>query len=225
MTMSRFTTDLVRPVPIGTPLRIDHEVVREGKKIQVVEQRLRSGDDVEHARTTVLRLRDEDVSAHPSVPPSTTDERPAADLPRPEGLKSLRQLALEAGGEGPGAGMIGAIDMRRVRRQDRDTGMFWWLRLDADVVAGEPTNPSARMTFAFDFANLIGIEPKISDVTLINPDVSAHVLRAPRGEWICVTGDTRFEPALGRGVSVATLSDLDGPFAVATTSQLVQPRT
>jgi hypothetical protein len=217
MTISRFTADLVRPVPIGRPMHLTHEVVREGKKIQVVELRLRS-DEAEHARVTVLRLRDEDLAGHAAVPPSTTDDAPAAGLRRPEELKSLRDQG------GGGAAMIGAIDMRRVRRPDRP-GMYWWLRLDTDVVAGEATRPTARMALAFDFANLIGIEPQIGSVTLINPDVTAHVLRLPRSEWIAVTGDTRFEPALGRGVSTATLSDFDGPFAFAATSQLIQPRT
>jgi hypothetical protein len=223
MTVSRFTADLARPVPIGMPMYVDHEVMREGKKIQIVELRMRAADGTEHVRVTVLRLREADVSSSGVVPPSTTDEQPAAGLRRPEELVSLQKQARDAGAEGGGAGMIGAFDMRRVRRPDRP-GMFWWLRLEADVVAGEATRPTARMTFAFDFANLIGIEPQIAAVTLINPDVSAHVLRAPRGEWVAVTGDTRFEPAMGRGMSVATLSDHDGVFATATTSCLIQPR-
>jgi hypothetical protein len=61
-------------------------------------------------------------------------------------------------------------------------------------------------------------------VSLINPDVTAHVLRPPVREWVAVTGDTRFNPSLGRGVSSATFSDTDGEFAVGSTSQLIQPR-
>jgi hypothetical protein len=59
---------------------------------------------------------------------------------------------------------------------------------------------------------------------MINPDVSAHVLRPPNGEWIGIVGDTRFEPALGRGLSSATVSDDDGVFAVVSLSQLLQRR-
>ncbi|MBV8461690.1 MAG: hypothetical protein JO368_00245 [Acidimicrobiales bacterium] len=59
---------------------------------------------------------------------------------------------------------------------------------------------------------------------MINPDVSAHVLRPPTGEWIALTGDTRLNPALGRGLSTALLSDTDGVFAVVSMSQLIQPR-
>ena len=61
-------------------------------------------------------------------------------------------------------------------------------------------------------------------VTMINPDVTAHVLRPPAGEWMAITGETRFNPASVGGVSTAQLSDADGVFAVASTSQLIQPR-
>src|SRR3546814_13079129 len=91
------------------------------------------------------------------------------------------------------------------------------------IVAGEPVSDGGRMAYAFDFANLIGMGPHIGRMSLINPDVTAQVLRPPSGEWVAVTGDTRFHAALGRGVSSAALSDLDGVFAVASTSQLVQP--
>ena len=87
--------------------------------------------------------------------------------------------------------------------------------------AGRPVVAAGR---GFDYANLIGMDDHPAAVTMINPDVTAHVLRPPTGEWIAITGDTRFNPTLGRGVSTAELSDADGVFAVASTSQLVQPR-
>ena len=59
---------------------------------------------------------------------------------------------------------------------------------------------------------------------MINPDVTAQLLRPPTGEWIAVTGDTRLNPAMGRGISSGLLSDADGVFAAASASQLIQPR-
>ena len=46
----------------------------------------------------------------------------------------------------------------------------------------------------------------------------------PTGEWIGITGDTRFDTAHGRGVSTATFSDADGVCAFATISQILQMR-
>ena len=47
------------------------------------------------------------------------------------------------------------------------------------------------------------------------------MLRPPAGEWIALVGDTRFGPAVGHGVSMATMSDAHGVFGVTSTSQLV----
>jgi hypothetical protein len=212
MGVSRFTADLVRPVPLGQRLEVRHEVVREGKKIQLVELRVATGG-VDLVRASALRLRQVDLGPDAPVPADTTDERPAAGLVGPE--ETPRLLGR---GDVP-AGFLRAVDMRRSPGRGGT-----WIRLDADVVAGEPSSPTARMAFAFDFANLIGLDMQTPSMVMINPDVTAQVLRSPVGEWIAVTGDTRFSRATGRGVSAATLSDLDGPFAAATTSQLLQPR-
>ena len=75
MTIGRFTTDLMRPVPVGRRLQVATSIVREGKKIQVVSMHLLV-DDVEHVRATVLRLREADLGEH-EVPASTTLRRPA----------------------------------------------------------------------------------------------------------------------------------------------------
>ena len=92
------------------------------------------------------------------------------------------------------------------------------------MVAGSPISPSSRLAAVIDYANLIGMDDHPATVSMINPDVTAHVLRPPSGEWIAITGETRVNTALGRGVSSAALSDTDGVFAFASTSQLIQPR-
>jgi hypothetical protein len=215
MAVSRFSADLVRPVPLGRPLHVRHEVVREGKKIQLVELRLQV-DGVDHVRASALRLREE-AFADAEVPPSTTVDRPADGLVPAEDLPRVRPQVKGY------AGFLEGVDMRKSPSRRGPAGT--WVRLAADVVAGEATNPTGRMACAFDFANLIGLEVELLDVTMINPDVTAQVLRPARGEWMAVTGSTRFEPGLGRGVSQATLSDADGVFAVASTSSLVQRRS
>jgi hypothetical protein len=223
MSVSRFTADLVRPVPIGRRLEIRSSVLREGKKIQLVQLVL-VADDVEHVRATVLRLRDADLGQADGgdVPPSTSDHRPADALLPPEQSIEMRTVSPTR------PGFLKAVDLRRTRTPDGTTGA--WVRLDAAVVAGEPVRPTARLALAIDFANLVGLDGPVAALTMINPDVTAHVLRPPRDEsdgatgWVAITGDTRFHPASGRGISSAVLSDDDGVFAVASTSQLIQPR-
>jgi hypothetical protein len=217
MGVSRFTADLVRPVPLGRRLHVVPTVLREGKKIQLV-QLLLLVDGVEHVRATVLRLRQADVTGG-GAPPSSTAERPADALLPPEESISLRGDRVEM------PGFLRAIDMRRAATRD-GSGTGLWVRLDVPVVAGEPTSASVALTLGIDYVNLIGLAPDTTllTMTMINPDVTAQVLRPPTGEWIAVTGDTRLNPALGRGISYAQLSDADGVFATASASQLIQPR-
>jgi hypothetical protein len=214
MTLSRFTADLHRPVPIGQRLRVVPSVVREGKKLQVVQLVLLAGD-VEHVRVTALRLRDAAVGE--GMVADTSQARPGDALVPPDESRNLRELTPEV------PGFLRAIDMRRARAVD-GTASGAWLRLDAAVVAGSPISQSARLAATFDYANLIGMDDHPTAVSMINPDVTAHVLRPSTSEWIAITGDTRFNTALGRGVSTAAFSDLDGVFAVGSTSQLIQPR-
>jgi acyl-coenzyme A thioesterase PaaI-like protein len=215
MTLSRLTADLMRPVPLGKRLQVSSSIVREGKKIQVVEMLL-TVDDVVHVRASVLRLREADLSDL-DVPPSTSDARPGDALAARDESRTV--------GDGIPVlpGFMHAVDMRRPSIIG-GTGHGTWLRLVAPVVAGEPIRATSRLVVGFDFANLIGVEGHPDVVTMINPDVTGHVLRPPVGEWVGITGETRFNPAMGRGLSWANLSDDDGVFAVVSISQLIQPR-
>jgi hypothetical protein len=91
MTVGRFTADLMRPVPIGRRLHAVPTVLREGKKIQLVELRLLVGD-VEHVHATVLRLRDADVSGTP-MSAATTEDRPADAARESHSLRSTMTLS------------------------------------------------------------------------------------------------------------------------------------
>jgi hypothetical protein len=204
---------MVRPVPIGKRLEIVSDVVREGKKLQVLDLGV-TVDGVEHARARVLRLRDADVSAAPGMPESSTQTEPAAALPPPE------QLAEMPADRGPG--MMRALDLRRAAIGETDAYAYW-VRLRVPVVAGEPVRATSRQTVGVDFTNCIGAAINPGVATTINPDVSAQFLRAPVGEWVAIVGDTRFRHDVGRGISTATLSDGGGVFAAATASQLIQP--
>jgi len=214
MSLSRFTVDLVRPVPIGVRLDVVPSVIREGKKIQVVELQLMVGD-VTHVRATALRVRDADVRGARGLPDPTPEREPIDRIVAPEQSGEMGR-----GKDSPG--FLQGIEMRRAPAIE-GPGMGYWVRLAKPVVAGEPIRATSRLTLGFDFASLIGVDLTDISVSLINPDVTAHVLRPPTGEWVSITGQTRFRYDAGRGVSVATISDFDGPFAFASASQIIQP--
>lgn len=216
MSVSRLTADFVRPVPVGERLRIDHEIVREGKKIQVVDLTVTSAH-AEHVRARVLRIRDADMSGTDGAPASTTDQNPAATMPEPEELVGMEGMATFA------EFLRTGVDFRRTDPAVHDVSGIW-LRLRVPVVAGEPVRATSRVTVPMDLVNLIGVQFTSNRFTAINPDVNAHVLRPPVGEWIALVGGTHFDYGNGHGVSTATMSDAQGFFGLSSTSQVVQAR-
>jgi hypothetical protein len=66
MRVARLTVDLMRPVPVA-PLTIETGILREGKKIQLVEVRLLA-NGTEVVRATALRIRRPIVEGEPISP-------------------------------------------------------------------------------------------------------------------------------------------------------------
>ena len=216
MSMTRLTVDIVRPVPVGEPLHVGTEVVREGKKIQLVDLTMTAGEVVT-TRARALRIRDRDVTDMPGMPGSSSDVNPAATLPQPDDLDEL-QLR-------PGICeflRLGAEIRRTTGAIDGAHGV--WCRLRVPVVAGEPVRASSRAALPLDVVNLIGIGLDPFRATSINPDVSGHMNRAPVGEWVLLTGNTHYDHGVAHGVSMAVMSDSEGVFGVTSTSQILDPR-
>lgn len=217
MSLARLTVDIVRPVPVGEPLHVDTEVVREGKKIQLTELVIRAGDTVT-TRARALRIRDRDVTALVGMPLSTTDDNPAASLPPPEELDGVDHVPWIAPFLKYGA------ELRRTWKEPIDGVHAVWCRLRIPVVEGEPVRAASRAAFPLDLANLIGVDLDPERATSINPDVTGHLCRGPVGEWMALTGHTYFAHGPGHGVSTAVMSDADGVFGVASTSQILDAR-
>jgi hypothetical protein len=217
MQVARLTHDLFRPIPIGPRLTIGTEIVREGKRIQVVDAVLRVGD-VEHARTRALRLREDDLTDVPGM-------RHTSDLgPQPQWAEELPETIFGTP-ERTVPGFLGGIELRYFPRPEGTEGSFGlWVRLRGPLIAGEEPTPLQRLSVAADFTNLIGATFDHERLSGINPDLNVHLLRQPVGEWVAVLGDTRLELATGVGVSSAELRDRDGVCGLSANCQLVQRR-
>ncbi|HET9691125.1 MAG TPA: thioesterase family protein [Acidimicrobiales bacterium] len=207
MQVARLTVDLLRPVPLA-PLDVERQVVREGKRIQVVDVQLLSGSDLV-ARASALRIRIGDDTAAiapapgPVVPGPDHATAPEWSSPYVPGFRRAIELRVAAV---PGGGSV------------------LWVRLGVPIVVGARASAVATLAVAADFTSLQGSGEVARRCAAINGDVNLHVLRAPRGPWVGLSGATAFS-STGTGLSSTVLCDLDGQVGAASCVQVVDPRT
>ena len=87
-----------------------------------------------------------------------------------------------------------------------------WMRLDVPMVDGEANTPLLQAVQAADFSSGVAQIVDMREWTFINPEISLYFFRPPEGEWILIRSRTR-SGANGAGLTTATLSDRQGPFA------------
>lgn len=213
MRLSRITVEMFRGVPM-TPLRVETRVVRAGRRIQSVEANL-FDKETQVARATGLRVRLDDGLAE-----LATSDAPDPSLGRPPEGPVPAHRAPE-GFEMP-PGFIHAVDFVRPEPVDGQPNHVW-VRLRCRLIEGEETPPIERFATLADFASGTGNAMDYTRYTSINPDLTMHVLREPRSDWLGIVGHTR-RAVDGIGQSTATIHDLEGPIAIAQATLLLDRR-
>jgi hypothetical protein len=212
MRVARVTYELVRPVPVAE-LRSEVEVVRPGKRVQLVEARSLAEDEVV-VRAVALRLRRDDAGPAPA-----TIE--GAEVPGGPGEGRELRLAHVR----PGLEMFGhdGVEVRYVRGDWGPGDAFVWIALRRPVVAGEEPSPLQRALAAADFGNGVSAVLDWERFAFINPDLTVYLEREPAGDWIGLDARTRLGPD-GTGMAESVLFDERGRVGRALQSLLVQPR-
>jgi len=214
MRLVRITVEMFRGVPLR-PLRIETRTTRAGKRIQSVEAELFDGELLV-ARATGLRIRMDDSLAELAA----GSEHVPPIGPPPENVAPHRpDFALDVM-----PGFIRAVDIRIDRPKETGLASQVWARLRCRFVEGEPTSPIVQLATLVDFTSGTGNVLDYTRHTSINPDLSIHVLREPRSEWVGMRGIT-LRAADGVGLSSAELFDLEGPIGRAHASLLLDRRT
>jgi hypothetical protein len=98
-----------------------------------------------------------------------------------------------------------------------------WTRLRVTVVEGEEPTGLQRVLAVADSGNGVSGELPLDQWLYINPELTVHMLREPRGEWICLDAATAIAPG-GAGFAGSVLSDEAGMVARGAQSLLVMPR-
>jgi hypothetical protein len=197
MRVARVTMELLRPVPIGA-LRVETEVVRPGRRVQLVAARLWAGDTLTVQALALRIRRAEDVS-----PTVAADGGPPLPLPGPDTRAALR---FGAGPSFPDDG----CELRFAHGDYRDPGpAVVWIRLAVPVVPGETPSGLQRALAAADFGNGASAVLDWATQVFINPDLSVHLERDPVGEWVCMDAETTIG-ADGTGQATSALYDAHG---------------
>lgn len=215
MQVARFTVDLFRPVPLS-PLRVETHVLRDGRRIQVVESILRHGD-VEVGRATGLKIRTADIDL-PDV------EQEPWDQPPPPAEAVPVQDFWSFGGSELSRFHRDAVEIRSFDDSFMRHGPgVSWFRLLHPVVAGEEPTPFVRMATIADMSNgnSQALDPQV--YIYVNPDITLYAHRLPEGQWIGMKSAAHQHPS-GIGLADTRVFDEQGPIGRINQAQLLDRR-
>jgi Thioesterase-like superfamily len=215
--IARLTVELTRPVPVGRALTLSATTERSGKRVSLVGAVL-SDDGTEVARARGLRIRATDLPMPHDIEP------PAAPIPlSPEDSRPERPMF---GWSDPDT-----VSFARHGCEHRMASGSWaelgsvvmWIRLAVPVLSGEAPTGAQRAAAAADFGNGVSRVLDWERFLFINPDLTVHLARRPRGEWIGLDAVTHVGPD-GAGLAGSTLHDIDGPIGRAAQSLYLDHR-
>jgi hypothetical protein len=203
--------EILRPVPIG-PVRVEAEVVRPGRSVQLIEASLFAGD-VEAMKARAWRIRSGEIAIPDDV--LTTPAPP----PGPELGDQPEFFAT-----GQSVGYHTAMEWRSVGGGFLEPGPATvWMRMNCRLVAGEEPTPLQRTLVIADVGNGISAVLDWRRYLFINVDLSVHLERPPEGEWVCVDAVTLPQPN-GIGVAESVLFDQRGRIGRAAQALLIAER-
>jgi acyl-Coa thioesterase superfamily protein/acyl-CoA thioesterase superfamily protein len=206
MLLARLTFEILRPVPVGE-VAVAARVIRPGRSVQLLEGELTAGGEpVMTVRAWRVKAADAPSAGLGGAAPAA---RPAEATPPPP---------LEGFGYGD------AVELRFAAGSWFEPGPATvWTRLRVAVVEGEEPTGLQRVLAVADSGNGVSGVLPLDRWLYINPELTVHVLREPRGEWICLDAATAIS-AGGAGLATSVLSDDDGIVARGAQSLLVMPR-
>jgi hypothetical protein len=210
--VARLGFEFLKPIPLAL-LELRTEIVRKGRRVQELAGELRAGDEL-ICRASALRIQ-----------------------PVPAGLPSAGQAPAEAM-PGPDQGKVVDFSLNKAAGTSLATTgmeMSWltdpwsvgpgrvWMRLREPILPDEPATPLVRLVATADFGNGVSAELPFDEYLFINADLTIHLWRAPRGEWIGLDARTLLQDG-GTGLAESVLHDEHGPVGRAFQTLVVQAR-
>ncbi len=207
--IAHFALDFLGPVPLST-MRVETEVVRPGKKIELLAGTVSIGDRV------ALRASAWRIATEPSKNPSVNLSQPPPPLPETTASAFFPGVPTFGYGE--------ASEWRFAHGGFESLGeAAVWTRLKVAVVRGEPVSAIARTMAMVDSANGISAELDVRKFLFVPVNLTVSIARMPEGEWVGMHARTALASE-GAGTTHARLFDAHGYFGESLQTLFVEPR-
>jgi Thioesterase-like superfamily len=214
--IARLGFEFLRPIPCA-PLTLSTSLRRPGRRVQELAGELHSGEQL-ICRASALRVQE--VPAGLPAPPVAPVAPEEGSMPGPDAATPVR-FALDDTDTTSFA--ASAMEMRWLDDPGTLGPARVWMRLRHPLLAGEPLTPLARLAATADFGNGISAVLPFDRYLFINADLTLHLQRQPRGEWIGLDARTLLHGG-GTGLAESVLHDLHGPIGRGFQTLVVQPR-
>jgi hypothetical protein len=209
---ARLTVDLLRPVSIAAPVRVDAAVERDGKRIRVVDGRMWQNDVVVARASGLYLRRGEQPSDAAWTLPIEMPPLPA-EAQQPSGDFTMEMWAYSANSQ-----TTPSTDLSEWRNGGQK---YAWVRDLKALVDGEPLTPFVRVAMAGDVTSSL-THFSASGLNYINADYTVTLSRLPDGEHIGLAALTHYSHA-GVATGTAALFDHRGPIGTGVATALANP--
>jgi hypothetical protein len=209
---ARLTVDLLRPAAMA-PLRGRAAIVRQGRRLTLVEAELLQSDTVVARATGLFLRKGEQPTGEIWTSPLTMPPLP----PTPAKLAAGVPLLIWAYGKNPEiAGR--SFDLGEWQH---DGPKFVWVRDLVPLIDGVPTTPFTRASMAGDVASSL-THYGTTGLQYINADYTLTLSRLPEGNAIGLAALT-YSGHDGIATGTAVLFDQRGQLGTATATTLANP--
>jgi hypothetical protein len=227
--IGRLGFEFLRPIPMAA-LTLSTSVVRPGRRVQELSAELHAGDELV-VRASALRVQPvpaeaEDAAAtaredtqEESGPRKPAGNSPAAMPPPAEG--EHKRFALNDSSDASFAGT--AMEMRWLDDPWRLGPGRVWQRLRHPLLPGQELTALTRLAATADFCNGVSATLPFDRFLFINADLTVHLQRLPRGDWIGLDARTHLHEG-GSALAEGVLHDERGALGHAFQTLVVQQR-
>jgi Thioesterase-like superfamily len=208
---ARLTVDLFRPAALADPVRVETTVVREGRRLKLVDATMtQAGTVVARANALFLRPGEQPAGERWSTA-VTMPPVPAAPDPLPDDIVTLI-WTYGKNGDTPSTGLDAWA---------HHGPKYIWTRDVAAMVEGIELTPFTRAAMAGDMASSL-THFGADGLPFINADYTLTLSRLPDGPYLGLAALTHHSHA-GVATGTALVVDAKGPIGTATATALANP--